>query len=169
MNDTANGKIARLPHPIREQISMRLRDGQKGKQIVAWLNDLPEVKEVIAAYYPGRPIKETNITEWKKRSHRQWLLDQAALSEANRFVADSRQLVQAGEGVITDHLATYVAARYALARGQLGDASDPQANWKLLRALCHDVVALRRGDQLAQSLNLKRLRQQLSQPKPPPL
>src|ERR1700733_9839467 len=130
MNHTSRGKIARLSHHLREQISIRLRDGASAKQILAWLNPLPEVIHVMVGEFGGSLITERNLSEWKKRSHRQWLLDQAALSETNRFVAESRQFVQAGDGAITDHFATYVAARYALARGQVGDRSDPQANWK---------------------------------------
>jgi hypothetical protein len=37
-----NGKIARLPQQIREQINRRLENGEEGKQIAEWLNTLPE-------------------------------------------------------------------------------------------------------------------------------
>ncbi len=30
---TRKGKIARLPHPIREQVNRRLQDGEEGKSI----------------------------------------------------------------------------------------------------------------------------------------
>jgi hypothetical protein len=39
---TRNGKIARLPQEIREQVNRRLEDGEPGKQIAEWLNGLPE-------------------------------------------------------------------------------------------------------------------------------
>src|SRR2546429_5688664 len=40
---TRTGKIARLPHAIREQLNLRIQDNQRGKSLLQWLNDLPEV------------------------------------------------------------------------------------------------------------------------------
>jgi len=57
---TRNGKIARLPQPIREQINRRLQDGQEGKRIVAWLNTLPEVAAVMGRGLTASP--STNQT-----------------------------------------------------------------------------------------------------------
>jgi hypothetical protein len=37
---TRNGKIARLPQPIREQINRRLENGEEGIQIAKW----PEIE-----------------------------------------------------------------------------------------------------------------------------
>jgi hypothetical protein len=160
---TPNGKISRLPHHIREEINSRLRDRQPGKPIVAWLNSLPEVKEVLSVSFGGRPIDEGNLSEWKKRHHPAWLLQQAAFAQTAHFLAESRQLAQAGQGALTDHLATFVAARYALATRQLSDQVEESEHWKLLRALCHDVVRLRRGDHLAESLRLQRQLLQMRQ------
>ena len=42
-----NGKIARLPHAIRNQLNLRLQDGEQGKNLVQWLNSLTEVKFVL--------------------------------------------------------------------------------------------------------------------------
>ena len=50
------GKIARLPGDIRSQLNSRLQDGAEGRQIVRWLNSLPEVKEVLAEHFDGHPI-----------------------------------------------------------------------------------------------------------------
>jgi hypothetical protein len=167
MPHTSNGKIARLPHDIRDQIHTRLRDGEEGKQILAWLNALPEVKARLAAAFGGQPISPANLTQWKKRSHAAWLIEQAALAQANRFISECRQLAQAGEGTVTDNLSTFVTAQYALATQQYGGEPDPRAQWKHLRALCHDVVGLRRGDQLAERLRLQRETLALRHPQPP--
>jgi hypothetical protein len=158
MNHPHNGKIARLPHLLREQVHSRLRDGEPGNQIVAWLNSMPEVQAVLAAAFGGRPISPANLSQWRKQAHRDWLLQQAALGEASRFVADARELAQAGRGAVTDHLATFLTAEYAGAVLQLSSEADPAAHWKRLRALCHDVAALRRGDQYAESMRLHRHR-----------
>jgi hypothetical protein len=39
MNVTRNGKIARLPRAMRDGLNRRLRDGEEGKKLVAWLNE----------------------------------------------------------------------------------------------------------------------------------
>ncbi len=41
---TRNGKIARLPDKIRNQLNRRLQDGEPGNVLVEWLNKLPAVK-----------------------------------------------------------------------------------------------------------------------------
>ncbi|MGA3180995.1 MAG: hypothetical protein ABSF38_11675 [Verrucomicrobiota bacterium] len=166
-----HGKIARLPHLLREQIHSRLRDGQPAKQIVAWLNSLPEVQALLAAAFAARPISQANFSQWKKRSHGHWLLRQEVLAQAPLLLAQSRQLSQAGQGEITDHLATVVSASYALAFQRLGEIMDPIEHWKFLHALCRDVVALRRGDHSVQWLRLHREQLQSlpsASPNPPP-
>ena len=157
---TPSGKISRLPHPIREQINVRLRNREPGKPIVAWLNSTSEVKAVLAVQFGGRPISERNLSEWKKRNHPAWLLQQAALDQTAHFLADSRQLAQAGQGALTDHLAAFVASRYALAVRQLEDEVNESEHWRLLRNLCQDVAGLRHGDQEAERLRLERERLQ---------
>jgi hypothetical protein len=58
---TRNGKIARLPQSIREQINRRLENGEEGKQIVQWLTTLPEVTALMAADFDGQPINKMNL------------------------------------------------------------------------------------------------------------
>ena len=36
-----NGKIAHLPNHVREQLNLRLLDGETGRELAAWLNALP--------------------------------------------------------------------------------------------------------------------------------
>ncbi len=62
---TRIGKIARLPHELREELNRRLQDGEPGAELVGWLNELPEVQTVLAEHFAGRPITEQNLSEWK--------------------------------------------------------------------------------------------------------
>ena len=78
---------------------------------------------------------------------------------------DTRQLAEAGEGTVADNLATFVAAQYAQATLQLPDDADPDDHWNRLRALCRDVVGLRRSDQRAEWLRINRERLQMQQSK----
>lgn len=57
------GKIARLPHDIREQLNRHLLDGQSGPAILAWVNELPPCCQMLAQKFGGRPIDEDNLTD----------------------------------------------------------------------------------------------------------
>jgi hypothetical protein len=41
---THNGKIARLPLAIRQQLNLRLQNGEMAQDLLSWLNQLPEVQ-----------------------------------------------------------------------------------------------------------------------------
>ncbi|MGO8676222.1 MAG: hypothetical protein ACLQVX_10175 [Limisphaerales bacterium] len=41
---TPNGKIARLPLAIRQQLNLRLQNGELAQDLLSWLNQLPEVQ-----------------------------------------------------------------------------------------------------------------------------
>jgi hypothetical protein len=47
-----NGKIARLPLAIRQQLNQRLQNGEWGKLLVEWLTSLPEVQAIMAVSIP---------------------------------------------------------------------------------------------------------------------
>jgi hypothetical protein len=41
--------------------------------LVSWLNSLPEVQTVLAAEFAGgKPIREQNLSQWRKRGFKQW-------------------------------------------------------------------------------------------------
>jgi hypothetical protein len=74
-------------------------------------------------------------------------------------VAQAKELSGAADGALTDHLATWMAGQYAIATRQLAAQNGNGAlDWNLLRALCHDLVDLRRGDHSAESLRIERER-----------
>jgi len=157
MNPTRNGKIARLPLHVRENLNRRLQDGQQGKKLVAWLNSLPEVRSVIQAEFGGRPVREQNLSEWKQGGYRDWL----ALQEAREATArlDEELTDRGGDGSqpLCETLAHWLAVRYAVTTRRLVE-TEGQEHWHLLRQLCADVVELRRGDHSARRLELERSR-----------
>jgi len=86
-------------------------------------------------------------------------LHQEATVEVRRVVAEARELSREADGALTDHLATWIAGRYAMATRQLAaENGNGGVDWNLLRALCQDLVALRRGDHSAESLRMERER-----------
>jgi len=162
MNLTRNGKIARLPRAIRDQLNRRLDDGEPGTRLVEWLNGLPEVQAVVAAEFGGKPIREQNLSEWKGGGYREWLAHQEALALARDLAGDTAEY-QALEGPpLTDKLALWLAARYLVA-SRVFQTSDSEQNWRVLRELCADIVELRRGDHRAERLRLERQRLEFDQ------
>jgi hypothetical protein len=61
-----NGKIARLPKQLRDEILQRLKGGQTAKIIIAWLSGLVEVTAILEAQFSGKPISEINLFNWKQ-------------------------------------------------------------------------------------------------------
>jgi hypothetical protein len=62
------GKIARLPHQIREQLNRRLHNGEEGRQAIEWLNALPEVQAALAAEFDGQLITDNKKSRRKRSS-----------------------------------------------------------------------------------------------------
>jgi len=157
---TRNGKIARLPREIRDELNGRLENGEPGVRLAEWLNGLPEVQKALQAHFGGRAISEQNLSEWKSGGYRDWLARQEALSQARELSADAKELADATDGRLTDHLATVLAARYAAAlTGWNGEVTE-EFGRKLhaLRSLCQDIIELRRGDHSGARLNIERER-----------
>jgi hypothetical protein len=154
---TRNGKIARLPQPIREQINRRLENGEEGKQIVEWLNTLPEVTALLAAGFDGQPINEPNLSRWKLGGYRDWEDQQAALETILQFQSEAVQLSQAGGPQVTGQLALCLTARLAAAlRPSFAGCDDPAQRMEQLRRLRRDIVALRKGDHDEQWVKIQR-------------
>jgi len=151
-----NGKIARLTPEIREQLSCRLEKGETGKALVRWLNQLPEVKAILATRFHGKPINEVNLCKWKAHGHRQWLARCQAIDDARKLSRDAAELTQLSPERLTDNLAQVLAGRYAAAIADWNGESSQEFRRKIrdLRSLCRDVTELRRGDHRAARIDL---------------
>lgn len=88
------GKIARLPDDVRGQLNQRLFDGQSGSEILPWLNDLPTVKEILAAHFSGVPVNHENLSNWRHSGYQRWFRHQRTLN-LRKYAAD---ITKAAEG-----------------------------------------------------------------------
>jgi hypothetical protein len=70
---TRTGKIARLPLAVREELNTRLRDGEVGKKLVAWLNGVADVQEVLRREFKSTKVTKQNLSEWRKGGYADWL------------------------------------------------------------------------------------------------
>jgi hypothetical protein len=128
------GKIARLPRPIRDEINVRLDDGQEAEEILAWLNALPEVRQAIAKYFNGIPISPQNLSAWRRGGFQEWLFQQQFLDTALQMrenVAEVQQEIDSenpGEihRTMADYLASHLAIRLSAFMGRWDGAPTPE-------------------------------------------
>ena len=161
---TRNGKIARLPRAVRLELNRRLQNGEQGKKLVAWLNALPDVQAIVAAEFGGKIIREQNLSEWKQGGYRDWQAQQEALEIAGRLGEDAAEWAREDRAPLTDTVAHWLAARYAVATRRVAETGGREG-WRLLREMCGDVVELRKGDHSAERLRIERERLELEKAK----
>jgi len=167
-----HGKIARLPHAVREELNLRLQDGESGKGLVAWLNGLPEAKAALRREFGGCAINEQNLSDWKQGGFRDWVAKREAEELMDDTLAECRGLKKDGrnrtrgsrrnsreKAVETESLSDRVAAWFfphyvAAARGQLSAAQTPMERWSVLRTICADLAGLRRSDHHVERLRI---------------
>jgi hypothetical protein len=155
---TRNGKIARLPRGIRDELNRRLDNGETGVRLLEWLNGLPEVKQVLDRDFEGREINDQNLSDWKSGGFADWQGQQQALAMSRELMANGKELAAVSGGELMDCLAAVVAARYAAALyGWNGEMTDEMRNeLRGLKALSREVARLRRSEQSAERLKLDR-------------
>ena len=150
------GKVACLPLELRQGINTRLRDGETGGGLVAWLNGLPEVQAVMAAEFEGAPIREQNITEWRRGGYLDWLDAEDSFEVVHRlrdggaeFLEDEKE----EEADLGKAMEYYLSSRNALATKRAG-ALEGKEKWALWERMCLEVARLRQGDIQAGKLEL---------------
>jgi len=107
---TRNGKIANLPNDIREQLNLRLLEGETGRELAAWLNGLPEVQSILHSHFNGAPISEVNLTHWRQGGYLQWLTERECFDSA-RALADGDSAF-AETGLSAERLLNMLTLRY---------------------------------------------------------
>jgi hypothetical protein len=151
------GKIARLPQEVREQLNRRLENNETGESLLGWLNELPEVKELLAQEFDGAAINDPNLSAWRTGGFQAWQRQQESLAMAGEVSEYGTALLKAAEGPVTDALAVWLSARYLeVTRNMEGPATDEKQAWKRMREFCKDVSRLRRGDFHMERLRLER-------------
>src|SRR5580658_7948374 len=110
---TRNGKIARLPAALREELNQRLLDGQEGKQVVEWLNSLPKVQAVMQAEFEGNPILEQNLSAWKQGGYVAWEAGQRMVDTVWSVMDGTKGLEKAAKEGLAHRMALMLAAKMA--------------------------------------------------------
>jgi hypothetical protein len=161
---TRLGEIARLPREIREQLNVRLSNGDVGRQLVEWLNGLPESQAMLAAQFDGRPINEQNLTEWKQGGYEDWLRHQEDCAQARLLTEHARELEkEAGEIRLEDRLAAPMALALARLIREADKAPGVAEKQKALLNVARELAQLRRGSHEAERVRLERERWEVKQ------
>jgi hypothetical protein len=147
-----NGKIATLPTSIRDELSLRMENGGKGKELLAWLNGLPEVQESIQAAFGGVPISKQNLSEWRQGGFREWHIHYDLTRQAHQLSEYANEIGEAVEApLLAGRMAAILAARYAALLNPWDGGADPEFEKKLrlLRGLNRDIALLQKTLQQA--------------------
>lgn len=104
-------KIAKLPEAIREQLNRRLRDGQDAATILAWLNELPEVKGILDEHFGGVAISPQNLSKWRHGGYERWLETQQPFAEVAALAGDAEVFSRVSVNKLARGAAAILAAR----------------------------------------------------------
>jgi hypothetical protein len=140
------GKIARLPHVIRQELNRRLLDNEPDDPLVAWLNAQPQVQTVLSEQFGGNPITKQNLSEWQTGGFAVWELRQEVFGDALGAEEFSDELDAVTNSRLTDSLCTMLAGRFAGLLVRWDGEVTPAFTQKLraLNILCRDLTNLRR-------------------------
>jgi hypothetical protein len=150
------GKISLLPRAVREELNHRLENGESGAQLLAWLNTRDDVRAVLAARFAGRAINAPNLTAWRQGGFTAWQTQRELLNRVQDVAGDAAAVAETS-GSLPDHLATLIAARYALVLADWDGEPNAAAlrRFRALSAVCRDLVALRKSFHHAGRLRLE--------------
>ena len=155
--NTRVGKIARLPKPIREQLNQRLENGERGKTIVQWLNQLPEVQKIITEQFNGHAIREQNLSEWRNGGYLDWLHHQEFRQQILTSVEHSEDYSEdEGKTHLSERLAYLMTAQLMTQLWSLNQLTDPAERWEKTREVARELSRIRRDDQRFLRTDLRR-------------
>jgi len=161
-NPTRNGKIARLPKPIREEINQRLANGATAHSLLDWLNSLPEVQAVVQSEFDGHPVSDQNLSQWRKGGYEDWLRHQEALEVVQLLYEQGEELKAQGKNrlPVNEVLSLWLSSRFVAATREI-PTLDPEAAWRKQRQLCDDLMKMRRAEYRTEHLQIERDRVEL--------
>ena len=153
---TRNGKIARLPESIRNELNQRLLDGERGVALVAWLNSLPQVQAVMREAFEGRPITEDNLSQWRNGGYLAWEAGQRMGDNVSSFMDGTAALKAAARGALTDRMALVLTSAMIGQVLRLESMPDGVEKARTLRELRLSLLALKKSELYAHRLKIEK-------------
>jgi len=153
LTSARKGKLASFPLRIREEVNLRLLDGEAGPRILAWLNALPDVLRILDERWGEQPVSDQNLSEWRQGGYKDWLAKRERVANIGELSKYAAQLGVAAGGNVNDGSAAILGGRLletierALDPADPSDPSAPSAAPAVdLKGLVKCVVALRASD-----------------------
>jgi hypothetical protein len=147
-----HGKIARLPLGIRTELNQRLREGEPGTDLVAWLNSLPEVKQVMKEHFAGAEVNEVNLCRWREGGYQDWLQEELAKEGGLSLAQQGKALQGFTLNDLTQNMALVTMARLGLELRRILSMPDDDARFKCLRDILWAVIFMQRNSAEAERL-----------------
>jgi len=156
---TRLGKIARLPREIREELNVRLQNGEVGRLLVDWLNGLPGVKAVLKERFEGRPITDGNLSEWKQGGYEDWVRHQENCALACLMTEMSGDLEkEAGEIRLEERLVASLVLALARLLREAEELPDGAERLKRVLEIGRQLSQIRRESHQAERVRIEQER-----------
>jgi hypothetical protein len=156
---TRLGKIARLPREIREELNVRLQNGEVGTLLVEWLNGLPAVQVVLKAKFDGRAVSPQNLSEWKQGGYEDWVRHQENCAFAAMLAEMSGDLEkEAGETRLEERLVAPLVMALARLLREAEESPDAAERQKTILDVGRQLSQLRRESLQAERVRMEKER-----------
>jgi hypothetical protein len=73
MNLVRNGKIARFPKHLGDELNRRLDHGEHGQPLLQCFNSQPEVRALSVVEVGGRPVNKPTQPQWRRGGCAGWV------------------------------------------------------------------------------------------------
>jgi hypothetical protein len=146
-----NGKIAKLPRELRDQLNQMLAEGATGVVIIEKFAER------------GISLNHQNISNWKHGGFLDWVLDQECLAEVNLQRENAADLLDSGDETKFQQAVIQLALTQifqALKKGKLNE--DPSNYTRLLNSLARlarEALVMKKYRDFCVRENLQELKQ----------
>jgi hypothetical protein len=114
------GKIARLPHALRDRVNRALLNGETARELLGWLNQEAEAIETWEQHFEGAEANPQNLSEWRLGGYKDWIRKREKVENLKTLSSFCLDAAKAGQN-ISDGAA-------AIAAGELLQALEEAAH-----------------------------------------
>lgn len=108
---TRRSKIASFPAAIRDELNRRLHDGQRGPQILPWLNGEPAVLRILDEQWSEQPVTVQNLSEWRSGGYQDWIKKLERVEETKILTQYARKMAEAAGTDLSEGAAAVAGGR----------------------------------------------------------
>jgi len=151
------GKFARLPHALREEVNQRILNGESAGTVLAWLNADPGAVKVWDEYFEGAGATPQNLSEWRLGGYKEWRAEREKVENTKSLASYAAEIAAAGGGLsagLQAILAGHIMEGFeVLVNADQGDEK-PDDPVKRIAALGGVVASMRHADIAKERIDL---------------